>query len=70
MSTEDMEERDVEEADWRGESEGLTAADDSESFTVVDVTVRRSTGLLGFAAPVEVEADAMMGLTISSLALW
>jgi hypothetical protein len=50
-----MDESDVEEAEWRGESEGETAAD-SESVTVVEVTVRLSAGFcLGRA-----EVDAMV----------
>lgn len=52
-----MDESDVEEAEWRGESEGETAAD-SESVTVVEVTVRLSAGFcLGRA---EVETDAIV----------
>jgi len=50
-----MDESDVEEAEWRGESEGETAAD-SESVTVVEVTVRLSAGFcLGRA-----EVDAIV----------
>lgn len=58
ISTSDMDESDVEEAECRGESEGETAAD-SESVTVVEVTVRLSAGFcLGRA---EVETDAIVG---------
>lgn len=50
-----MEEREVEEAECRGESEGETAAD---SLSVVEVTVRRRTGFC--LGAVEVETEAMI----------
>jgi hypothetical protein len=52
-----MDESEVEEAECRGESDGETAAD-SESVTVVEVTVRLRAGFcLGRA---EVETDAIV----------
>jgi hypothetical protein len=60
MSTDEREDRDVDEAEWRGESEGETAADDSESVAVAEVTVRLRTGLLGREDPDETVVDAMV----------
>jgi hypothetical protein len=55
MSTSERDESEVEEAEWRGESEGETAAD-SVSVTVVEVTVRLRAGFcLGRA-----EVDAIL----------
>jgi hypothetical protein len=48
-SRDDRDERDVEEAEGRGESAGVTAAEDSESVAVAAVAVRRRTGFLGRA---------------------
>jgi len=60
MSTDEREDREVDEAEWRGESEGETAADDSESVAVTEVTVLLRTGLLGLSDPDETVADAMV----------
>lgn len=51
-----MEESEVEEAEARGESAGETAAEDSLSVAVVEVTVRRRAGLCLGAAEVETAA--------------
>lgn len=60
MSADEREDREVDEAEARGESEGETAADDSESVTaVVDVAVRLKAGLLGLEAPEDAVADAI-----------
>ena len=68
MSTEEREDSEVEEADGRGESEGETAAEDSESVAaVVEVTVLLRTGLLGTEAPEEAVAEAIAGV-VESLA--
>lgn len=48
-SREESDERDVDEAEGLGESAGLTAAEDSESFASVEVAVRRRTGFFGMA---------------------
>jgi hypothetical protein len=56
MSTSERDESEVEEAECRGESEGETAAEDSESVTVFEVTVRLRAGFcLGRA-----EVDAIL----------
>lgn len=56
-SREESDEREVDDAECRGESAGVTAAEDSESVAeaVAEVAVRRSTGCLGRAV-----AEAMM----------
>jgi hypothetical protein len=61
-----MDDKEVDEADGRGESEGETAAEHSESVTVLEVTVRRRGPRL--AAP-EATADAMVDRTTSLLLL-
>lgn len=60
MSTSEREESEVEEAECRGESAGETAAEDSESVTVLEVTVRLRAGFcLGRA---EVDAIVKEGI--------
>lgn len=64
-SMDDIDDKEVEEAEGRGESLGETAAEDSESVTVVDVAVRLRAGPR-LAAP-EATADAMMNGRFFSL---
>lgn len=63
MSIEEREESEVEEAEGRGESEGETAAEDSESvMAVVEVAARLKTGLLCLEAPEEAVGDAIVAV--------
>lgn len=71
MSTDESEEREVEEAEGRGESEGETAAEDSESFTaVVDGAVRLKMGLLGLEAPDDAETEAIATVNVNEEGSW
>ena len=61
-SMEEREDREVEEAEWRGESTGDWAAvegDETSVSTVAEVIVRRTAGCLAWAL-LEVVADAIL----------
>lgn len=60
-SLEESEDREVDEAEGRGESKGETAAEASESLAVVEVRVRRRAAFRGAVGGTAEEVEAMAG---------